>query len=92
MHACSLHVGAKPSCLVAHRDDKGEVDADGETGYGQHVGRSQLDKLYGLDEALRLAVGPTDRDHHVVNGEAEAHHHATIVCRKVHPGSSSLRS
>ena len=58
---------------IAHQDDKGKVDADGEVGDGQHVEGGQHDKLYCLDEALHISVHPAERYHHVLDHVAEPH-------------------
>ena len=68
--------------LVAHQNDEGEVDADGEVGDGQHVGRSNLDILVEFDEAHHGAAGPAGIYHNVVDEEAEAQHQATANRRQ----------
>ena len=55
---------------ATHQDDRGEIDADGEVGDGQHIASSQLHKLDGPDEALHVLLCPTESDHHILDQEA----------------------
>lgn len=52
-----------------HRDDEGEVDADGEVGDGHHVAAHQLHKLHGLDKPEHARFSPAEgyqfRKHHL---------------------------
>ena len=62
----------------AHRDDEGEVDADGKVRHGEHVEGRQLDILQGLDEALQVSPSPADRDQYFLHEEAERRHKPAV--------------
>ena len=79
VHTTLLNSRQRPqgmfSTYTTHRDDEGEVDANGEVRHGEHVEGRQLEILQGLDEAYQVAPGPATSHHQTFHQAAKPRHH-----------------